>query len=105
MIRWSPGRSRAQQGILRRHPAREAETVRRTFERAKRRLERGPRRVARPRVLEARVLADRLLGEGRARWIGVTTAPVCGSGLLARVDGERLEAERARRSSSVTQSP
>ena len=69
-----------QECVLGRHPAREREPVCRSLECREGRLQRSSRRVARARVLEAGVLSDRLCANVELRWIGVTTAPVAGSG-------------------------
>src|SRR5690606_25143869 len=89
------GRERVEERRLGAEAAREGEAVRAPLERGEARLERVARRVAAAGVLEALVLAGRLLGEAARAHDRGHDGAAGGIGRLAGVDREGVEAERA----------
>ncbi len=83
----------AQDRVLRRQPARERQAVRAVLERGQADLERGAGRVAGAGVLVALVVAHRVLGERRRQRDGRHDRARRRVGVLAGMDGARLEAE------------
>ena len=97
MIRWSPAAQPAQQRVLGRHAAREAEPVCGAFERRRASSRAKPSsgcRSARTRSPACSPTAS--WAKVDERWIGVTTAPVCAVGVLAGVDARASRNRRCR---------